>query len=121
MLYSYIMTTDSGFAPNPFHGFMTLATCKAQIREKKNVGDYVAGFTSNELCSDRKGKERLIFIMKITERVTFDQYYNSKKFQCKKPKASTAVTKAGDNIYRPAPGTLAGYVQEGQWNHCSKD
>ena len=85
MLYSYKMTNDSGFAPNPFHGFMTLATCKAQIREKKKIGDFVAGVTSNGLCDDRNGSERLIFIMKVTEKVTFGQYYNDKRFQCKKP------------------------------------
>ena len=27
-LYSYIVATDSGFSPNPFHGFCTLACCK---------------------------------------------------------------------------------------------
>nr|WP_269667332.1 hypothetical protein [Polaromonas naphthalenivorans] len=26
------MTHDSGFAPNPFHGTLTLATCKPGIR-----------------------------------------------------------------------------------------
>ncbi|WP_198140678.1 Nmad2 family putative nucleotide modification protein [Polaromonas naphthalenivorans] len=28
----YLMTHDSGFAPNPFHGTLTLATCKPGIR-----------------------------------------------------------------------------------------
>ena len=28
-IYAYVVTHDNGFAPNPFHGFCTLATCKA--------------------------------------------------------------------------------------------
>ena len=31
-LFAYKMTHDTGFAPNPFWGWMTLATCKSQIR-----------------------------------------------------------------------------------------
>lgn len=42
-LYAYTMTSDSGFAPNPFHGFCTLATCKARIRERATTGDWVLG------------------------------------------------------------------------------
>lgn len=26
--YSYVVARDFGFAPNPFNGFLTLATCK---------------------------------------------------------------------------------------------
>ena len=32
-LYSYVFDHDYGFAPNPFHGVCTLATCKPSIRE----------------------------------------------------------------------------------------
>ena len=31
-LYSYTVAADTGFAPNPFHGFCTLACCKPGIR-----------------------------------------------------------------------------------------
>lgn len=31
-VFSYVVMSDSGFAPNPFHGTCTLACCKAQIR-----------------------------------------------------------------------------------------
>ena len=103
MLYSYKMTHDSGFAPNPFFGIMTLATCKWMIREKKNPDFddnlYLAGFTSHELCGEKVGEERLIYIMKVTEKLTFDEYYNEPRFQCKKPSDDSLESKSGDNIY----------------------
>lgn len=45
-LYSYKMTNDSGFAPNPFWGILTPVTRKASTRRSKKVGDWIAGFTS---------------------------------------------------------------------------
>ena len=41
-LYSYIITRDYGFAPNPYGGMCTLATCKPVIRRKAQIGDWVA-------------------------------------------------------------------------------
>ena len=49
-LFSYKMTHDSGFAPNPFGYTSTLATCKPQIRLHKSVDDWIAGFTSRTLA-----------------------------------------------------------------------
>ena len=31
-LYAYVMTYDTGFAPNSFYGVCTLACCKPKIR-----------------------------------------------------------------------------------------
>lgn len=42
-LYSYVVARDFGFAPNPFHGYCTLATCKPDIRATASVGDWVIG------------------------------------------------------------------------------
>ena len=48
-LFSYKLTNDGGFAPNPFWGALTLATCKPQIRLSKRIGDWIAGFSSGTL------------------------------------------------------------------------
>ena len=64
-LFSYKMTHDTGFAPNPFGGFMTLATCKPKIRECKKIGDWIAGFTSGQLNDEFVGKEKLVYLMQI--------------------------------------------------------
>ena len=99
MLYSYKMTDDTGFAPNPFFEILSLATCKPLIREKKKKGDFVAGFTSKELCDEKIGMEKLVFIMRITEKLNYSEYYNDKRFDCKKAKGVSRITQSGDNIY----------------------
>jgi hypothetical protein len=101
MLYSYKMTHDTGFAPNPFHNILSLANCKPQIRKKKKIGDFIAGFTSKRLCNDKVGHERMIYIMKVTEKISYDEYWNNPRFQSKKPTDANTITKAGDNIYKP--------------------
>jgi len=42
-VFIYVVDRDFGFAPNPFHGYCTLATCKAKIRNQARVGDWVIG------------------------------------------------------------------------------
>src|SRR5262245_31415483 len=42
-LYSYVVARDYGFAPNPFYGFCTLATCKPDIRRTADIGDWIVG------------------------------------------------------------------------------
>lgn len=102
-LFSYKMTDDSGFAPNPFHGFLTLACCKPFIRKSKKLSDWIAGFTSKELNGDEVGKEKLIFLMKITDIKSFKEYWEENKFKVKKyyPKSKQRKFRRGDNIYKP--------------------
>lgn len=97
--FSYIVARDYGFAPNPFHGIMTLATCKPKIRRTAQVGDYIIGHASKKLS------HRLIFMMKVTEITTFEKYWNDERFQNKKPVMNgSLVTMYGDNIYHQEDG-----------------
>lgn len=102
-LFSYKMTHDTGFAPNPFHGFLTLANCKPKIREKKTIGDWIAGFTSKELNGDKVRDERLIYLMKVTSKINYKEYWENPKYAAKKPIMSSEKleNRAGDNIYEP--------------------
>ncbi len=102
-LFSYKLTHDSGFAPNPFGHTLTLATCKPGIRRTKKVGDWVAGFTSKALDGSEVGKEKLIFLMRVGERLSFHDYYRDERFQNKIPDRSIRNPEnwAGDNIYKP--------------------
>lgn len=102
-LFSYKMTHDTGFAPNPFHGILTLANCKPCIRKCKKDGDWIAGFSSKELNGDKTGKERLIYLMKVTDKISYNEYWNNPLYKLKKPNLSSSHTidKAGDNIYKP--------------------
>src|SRR5580698_6046251 len=124
MLYSYKMTADTGFAPNPFFGFLTLATCKPLIRLKKHEGDYVAGFTSKELCGDPPGHERLVYIMKVTAKITFDEYWADPRYAVKKASRKSIEAIRGDNIYEPiipdAPFSIDNYKQMPSKSHNEK-
>jgi hypothetical protein len=108
-LFSYKLTHDSGFAPNPFWGILTIATCKPGFRQSKRPGDWIAGFTSKELCGDPVGQEKLIFLMKVDEKIPLADYYNDRKFQRKIPNSSAReqIHRAGDNIYFPLASTPA--------------
>ncbi|WP_339113972.1 hypothetical protein [Thioclava sp. GXIMD2076] len=102
-LHSYVVRFDSGFAPNPFYGFCTLATCKPSIRRHAAIGDWVVGTGSN-----RKGVRRgghLVHAMRVQEVLKFSEYWNDPRFAGKKPNLHSSYRKAcGDNIYNPDPG-----------------
>ena len=96
--FRYKIEHDWGFAPNPFHGTLSLATCKADIRGCNNleIGDWIVGFGS--VSMQNLGK--LIYAMKVEEILTFDQYYNDDRFQCKKPVITGSLVQMyGDNVY----------------------
>lgn len=76
-LYSYVVKTDSGFAPNPSDNYCTLACCKPKIRKKAEIDDWVIGTGSKR----NVGVNSLIYAMKITEKVTFEQYSYDKRFK----------------------------------------
>jgi hypothetical protein len=102
-LFAYKMTHDTGFAPNPFHAMLTLANCKPCIRKYKKTGDWIAGFTSRELNGDDVGKEKLVYLMKVTGKIPYNEYWNNPLYKLKKPnlQSSQVTAKTGDNIYKP--------------------
>ncbi len=96
-LYSYIVARDFGFAPNPFFGFCTLATCKPKIRAGASVGDWIVG-TGAKTRYDIAG--RLIYAMQIDEVLDFDSYWNDARFVRKRPNLNGSLKVIyGDNIY----------------------
>src|SRR5689334_18976227 len=95
-LYSYVITHDAGFAPNPFGGFCTLATCKPHIRLAAQPGDWVAGTGSTRAV----GRDRLVYAAKIDEVLPIEEYRASPRFAVKRPAASSEPwRRCGDNIY----------------------
>lgn len=124
-LFAYKQTHDTGFAPNPFHGFCTLATCKPKIRRYKLKGDWIAGFTSTALTkgATRVGDERLIYLMLVGEVVPLERYYFDPRFMAKRPSHpddSTAICiqSVGDNIYELRDGQ---WIQHPNRSHVPKD
>lgn len=113
--YSYIITRDFGFAPNPFHGVCTLATCKPIVRKHCEVGDYVIGLSPR----DRGMGNKLIYLMKVTEVMTFDEYWNNPRFEVKKPVMNGSLKMCyGDNIYHH--GADGNWMQEDS-HHTNED
>lgn len=103
-LYSYVITRDYGFAPNPFGHYCTLATCKPDIRRTAVKGDWLIG-TGSKSKKVNMG-DRLIYAMKIEEVISFEDYWNDPRFQYKKPIMNGSKKQNyGDNIYRFDPET----------------
>lgn len=114
-LFSYVVARDYGFAPNPFYGYCTLATCKPKIRTKASTEDWIVG-TGSATCL-REG--HLVYAMRITETMSFDEYWNDPRFQFKKANLYGSKKQAfGDNIYHQDSATGV-WIQEN--SHHSYD
>ena len=98
VLRSYKMTSDRGFAPNPYEGFLTLATCKPGIRKCHEIGHWLAGFTSKSLNCDEIRNEKLVYLAKIDDKFPMEEYYE------KYPQKRDCLS--ADNIY---------VMQDGIW------
>ena len=97
-LHSYIVARDYGFAPNPFFGYCTLATCMVFIREHAKIGDWVVGTGSGSIAKQRGG--HLVYAMRVEEILTFDEYWSDFRFRRKRPDMYSSVRNSfGDNIY----------------------
>lgn len=94
--YLYVVDRDFGFAPNPFHGFCTLATCKPIIRRTAQVGDWIIGMGGSRL----NATGRCIFAMRVDECVPYDDYWKDPRFRAKRPvRNGSRKMMVGDNIY----------------------
>jgi hypothetical protein len=122
-VYSYLLDHDLGLAPNPFGKFCTLAVCKPEIRKsnKLALGDWVIG-TGSKALEDSTGKKltsKLIYAMKVTDRITLESYWNDSRFQYKKPVMNgSLVTMFGDNFYHKDQG--GNWTQEDS-SHSNSD
>ena len=109
-LHSYIVARDYGFAPNPFFGYCTLATCMVYIREGAEVGDWVVGTGSGSKSKQRGGY--LVYAMRVEEISTFDEYWSDPRFRAKRPDMYSSEMKSfGDNIYHRN-------VVDGSWSQA---
>jgi hypothetical protein len=96
-LFTYVIARDFGFAPNPFHGLCTLATCKPGIRKSAKSGDWILGVGGAKL---RQANRKCILLMRVSEKLSFQDYWNDPRFSLKKPcRNGSLVRMIGDNIY----------------------
>ena len=93
-IFSYVVARDFGFAPNPFGGYCTLATCKPPIRERAEVGDIIIGTRASPK------KNEIVYFMEVSEVSNFQQYWEDPRFKVKRPNMYGSKKQAfGDNIY----------------------
>ena len=105
-IFVYTVAYDDGFAPNPFHGICSLATCKPGIRKAAGLGDLVIG------KAGVPDGHRAIFVMQVDEVLTYDQYWRAPRFASKKPRINGSLMMAcGDNIYHRA-------TPDGEWTQA---
>ena len=107
-LFVYTVAYDVGFAPNPFYGFCTLATCKADIRKAADVGDWVVGVGS--VSKGQAGK--LVYALRVEEKLHYDEYWIDARFRSKQPFRPGSIKQLyGDNIYH-RPSAYDDWIQE---------
>ncbi len=99
-LYSYVVEHDNGFAPNPYFNVCSLAHCKfgkkrKNIVEMANVDDWIIGTGGSSSRSAGKGK--LVYAMRVDEKLSLKEYYKDKRFNSKKPNNSSFENSRGDN------------------------
>ena len=77
-LYTYCIPYDDGAAPNPYWGTCTLTICKPAIRRTARVGDWVVGTGAKfARMADKRTRDlrgRVVYAMKVTEKLSMRQY-----------------------------------------------
>jgi hypothetical protein len=105
-LSAYIITVDSGFAPNPFGHYCTLACCKPTIRRMAEKDDIIVGCASSR--APKAG--HLVYVMRVKEVIPYQAYWKDSRFAPRKPSKKTAISRRGDNIWHQDSA--------GKWRVC---
>lgn len=94
-LLKYVVVDDTGLAPNPFGKWCTLAVCTPNHKNAQlEAGDWIVGH------STKKTGNKLIYAMKVSEKLDFQKYFHDSRFQYKKPKLRGEWWEyTGDNMY----------------------
>ena len=82
-LWRYVMTVDTGFAPNFAPPRTTLATCMPDIRKKAQRGEIVLAFNGKPLNADEPHSVRWAGV--ISQALPLADYWNDPDFQAKRP------------------------------------
>jgi hypothetical protein len=99
-LLKYVMTSDSGLAPNPFQGFCSLALCTPNhSKAKLEVGNWIVGHSS------KKTGWKLIHAMRVTRILTMQEYFHEYPEKHPNPYGSREQ-QTGDNLY---------FIEDGRW------
>lgn len=97
-LCTYVVTTDTGLAPNPYWGWCSLAVCTPNHQGTRlTPGDWIAG------CLDKSRGHRFLYAMEVEEILGLDDYFHDLRFESKKPNLrGDWKDRCGDNFYSRA-------------------
>lgn len=93
----HVVSSDTGLAPNPFHGFCTQALCTpSHMNAKIEIGDWLLGVSSIS-----EGSRNLVYAMKVTDVTCMADYSNNPKYAKKIPSPNKMPYESysGDNMY----------------------
>lgn len=96
-LYSYVLSTDTGFAPHIGNGVLSLAACKPAIRRNAEVGDWVIGTGSTK--DAHVSQAQLLFAARVEETLSTGEYFCDDRFEHRQPLGTNSDY--GDNMYVP--------------------
>jgi hypothetical protein len=122
---TYRLDHDTGYAPNPFHGYLTLAHCKPdfgktsqQVRGSKYIipkKSWVIGTAGGRLLLEdweyykdtlirlpQNSDQccRLIYAGRVFEHLTYEEYYKDERFLAKRKSEENEIAKYGDNYVK---------------------
>ena len=135
-LYSYIVVSDNGYAPNPTGGVCTLAYCKPTLRRVAQPGDYIVGLAGSEYRKrvGSAGQDYpIIYAMRVTDVIDSKELYFNERYRRHRssdPNARAQVAKtnralvSSDFIYwggdgPPLPGDFSGLIKKGPGHKCN--
>ena len=104
-LFSYVVEHDTGHAPNPYFRICTLCRCKFRkspdgkpnIVELAEEGDWIVG-TGGANRKRSAGHGRLVYAMRVDEKLSRREYYRDPRFRKKKPVTNGSYQQQqGDN------------------------
>jgi hypothetical protein len=122
-LFSYVVRTDYGPAPNPFWGVCTLVICKPKIRRRAQVGDWIVGTGPvGSPIGDIRGM--MIYTMQVTGKMTMREYdlwarehlpekMPNKRSNDPRPHVGDAIWDFSEDPPRRRPGSVHG-IHEGE-------
>jgi hypothetical protein len=99
-IYTYVIATDAGSAPNYDPPFVTLTVCKPRIRKQATVGDCVLAFAGASV--NPSDPHAVVWAGVVTEVILLADYWDDPRFANKKP----GRTPRPDNLYRQSRGRL---------------
>lgn len=111
-VWTYVITTDRGSAPNYDGDVVTLTICKPLIRKNARPGDLVIAFNGRALRHPNPNSLRWAGV--IEKVVPLENYWDDPEFGGKRPGRSSTP----DNIYR---WTGISWEQEPNDSHVLRD